>query len=145
MNANQLLVMAVVALTATTGAIARVGCQMIEDPNLTFHQETESSDCQFNEPENPEEDGNCTGTCTKLVWEEPACKADEAPNSVAYCEGGIAEMFEADVSSGNCYVLAMEQSSCNCIPSPNEGQVQVAGTGIDAGFDEAGCGGTPGS
>lgn len=144
MNAKQLLMMAMVALAATAGAIVRVGCQMIEDPDFTFHQETETSDCQLNDP-GPPEDPNCTGTCTKLVWEEPMCKTDTAPNSVAFCEGGIAEMFEADVSTGNCFEVVQEQTICDCIPSPNEGQVQVAGTGIDAGFDEAGCGGTPGS
>jgi len=146
MSAKQLLVIAIAALVATTVAIARVGCQMIEDPNLTFHQETVTSNCVLIIPEEPDEP-SCANGCTKLVWEEPACKADEAPDSVAYCEGGIPEMFQADVSEGFCFIVVTEgeEPTCNCIPSPNGFQIQVAGTGIDAGFDEAGCGGTPGS
>lgn len=133
-----------IVLVVTTGAIARVGCQMVEDPDLTLDQEQSSSDCQLNIPESPEEDPNCTGTCTKLEWSEPICMADTAPNSVAYCEV-VAEMFEATSSAGNCFIVVEEQNSCDCIPSPNGGQVQVAGFGIDTGLDEAGCGSTPGS
>ena len=131
--------MATVILAITTVAMARVGCFLIEDPDLTLHEETTSGGCESSVDDGTETT-TCTGTCTKLVWEEAVCKGDTTPNTTAYCER-VDENVEATQTSGVCYYLVNEtQAQCDCIPSANEVQVQVAGQGLNTGNDEAGCG-----